>query len=468
MACTDQSGCDTYRIVVTGQDGAEILVTPAQHRFELPSVAVGPGQRLAQSLTAAMKDLWKCEAVCLFSPGVPAVREQSTSVRYQVMQGCRRSQESEEGRAQWIPVWRLSSDSFADPADYEVVRQCLTPCADYARVATPGPFARAGWFNELRDWVQEVIGPMGLRLNGNFRQFNASPTFSLIRFETNGPALWFKAVGEPNVREFFLTQVLAQLIPTYLPQVLATRPEWHGWLAAEIGGPKLEAMRTAEPWLAAAKALASLQAGSIGRHTQLLERGARDLRATTLSRRLQPFFSVMAELMEQQDKTPPPALTGQELKHLGERLKDALSLLEELGIPDTLGNLDLNPANIIVAPTGCRFLDWAEAFVGHPFFSLAYLQEHFRRAIGSAAARDDQLVAAYIEVWGALFPAQSLARALAIAPMLAVFAYAAGNDIWSDRSRHQQPGIEGYLRSLTRRIKREADLLVNGRSRWQC
>jgi len=50
--------------------------------------------------------------------------------------------------------------------------------------------------------VQRAIEPYGLRLSGEFRQLNASPTFALLRLETTGQALWFKAVGEPNLREF--------------------------------------------------------------------------------------------------------------------------------------------------------------------------------------------------------------------------------------------------------------------------
>jgi hypothetical protein len=347
-----------------------------------------------------------------------------------------------------------------------VIRQCLAECKAYASGPAPGPFAKPGWFGELRSWVEAVIGPLGLQLKTSFSQLNASPSFSLIRLESDGPAIWFKAVGAPNLREFPVTVALAQLFPKYLPPLLATRPEWTGWLTLEVEGTHLQESPNAELWMAAATALAKLQIDSIGKHDQLLSAGARDLRAPTLSSILQAFFDVMSRLMKEQCKVPPVVLTRQELSTLGEQVQDALSVVGQLGIPDALGHLDLNPGNIIVSPNGCKFLDWAEAYLGHPFFSFEYLREQFRRLVGARLGLETQLVAAYAEPWRALLSDDAVAQALGLAPMLAVFAYAAGNDVWSDQEKLQQPVTARYLRSLTRRLKRESDRLVAGRS--QC
>ena len=259
---------------------------------------------------------------------------------------------------------------------------------------------------------------------------------------------------------------LAEVLPKYVPPILATRPEWNAWLTLEIKGSNLEEAQDTEAWKAAATALADLQIDSMGNEIQLLRAGARDLRSSTLSSILQPFLEVMAQLMKEQSKVPPAVLTKQELVALGEHVHDALSKLAQLGIRNTLGHLDLNPGNVIVSPSRCKFLDWAEAYVGHPFFSFEYLREHFRRSIGANAALESQLVTAYAEPWRALLPDDVISNALALAPMLAVFAHAVGNEVWSDPEKLQQPATAGYLRSLTRRLKRESDRLVAGRS--QC
>jgi len=71
--------------------------------------------------------------------------------------------------------------------------------------------------------------------------------------------------------------------------------------------------------------------------------------------------------MAAQQKQPPPPLTIRELAFLGERLQEAISVLQDFGFPETLGHIDFNPGNILITPARCVFLDWAEACVTHPF-----------------------------------------------------------------------------------------------------
>jgi len=94
-------------------------------------------------------------------------------------------------------------------------------------------------------------------------------------------------------------------------------------------------------------------------------------------------------------------------------------------------------------------------------FSLQYLVEHFRRLIGVNTTVKSVLTSAYAEVWQSSVSPKSLQEALALTPMLAVFAYAAATDAWSDAVRLEDPEFAGYLRSLTRRMHREAAQLWN-------
>jgi hypothetical protein len=311
----------------------------------------------------------------------------------------------------------------------------------------------------LQGWVEEVIGPLGFHLTGSISQLNASPSFSLVRFETSGPAVWFKAVGEPNLREFPITLEVARLFPQYLPPILAARPEWNGWLALEFEGANLSETQDIRHWKAAASALAKLQIESIGRFGTLVDWGARDLRASALLKLVRPFLDSMGRLMEKQTKVPPAVLSRSELMLLGEQIEEALTLNADLGIPDALGHLDLNPGNVIVSECQCAFLDWAEAYVGNPFFSFQYLVEHFRRMAGVDVTAESGLISTYDEEWQSVVSPESLQEALALAPMLAVFAHGAATDAWADQARLQDPQVAGYLRSLTRRMHREANRL---------
>lgn len=455
---------DIYCVILPRQTGTEVLLSRADGRFALPSVDVPRWQRVAESLTSAVEKECGCDAICLFTPDVTLATGDAKRIRYQVMQCCDRL-ENHNNRTQWVPVSLLSQHAFADPTECAAIQQSLAQRDEYGRGSTPGPFVKPGWFNELRLWVDEVIAPLGLHLKGGCRQLNAAPSFSLIRLESSGPAVWFKAVGEPNLREFPITLALAQLFPNYTPSILATRPEWNGWLALELEGGSLDECQSTEEWRAAATALAKLQIDSLGKHAQLLNVGARDLRTSSLSGVLQPFLDVVGQLMEQQSKTPPVVLTRKDLQLLGEHIQDALSLIDEIGIPEALGHLDLNPGNIFVAANECRFLDWAEAYIGHPFFTFEYLLEHFRRRFGTNPTLEAQFTAAYAEPWRRLLSSDEASQALSLAPLLAAFACAAGNDVWSDPEKRQRPNVAGYLRSLTRRMKREADEWIARRAR---
>jgi hypothetical protein len=459
MESTQQSDRDSYRAIVFGQDGNELLLAPAGDGFVLPSVEIPRWQRVAENLTVAIRKEWGQEAICLFNPTIGAPFTSGNDHHYQVME-CSGPAGPHPG-AEWIPVSSLSERTFVDSADQVAVRQSLAACDRRGAAAARGPFARLGWFRELRRWIEEVIGPLGFHLTESFAQLNASPSFSLVRFGTSGPAVWFKAVGEPNLREFPITVAIARLLPRYLPAILAVRPEWNGWLALEVEGVNLSDTQHAQAWKAAASALAKLQIETTDKAGVFIGSGARDLRVSTLLKLVRPFLDAMGQLMEKQTKVPPPALSRDELMLLGEQVEEALSLSSDLGINDALGHLDLNPGNVIVSEGQCVFLDWAEAYVGNPFFSLQYLVEHFLRATRMRTTAESALTTVYTEEWKSLVPPECLQEALALAPMLAVFAYAATNDAWRDEARLQNPKSAGYLRGLTRRMHREASRLTH-------
>jgi Phosphotransferase enzyme family len=457
----EQSEREICRVIVLGPDGSEVLLKTGEPGFAFPAVEIPLRERLAENLTAAVKSDWDCDAVCLFTPNYSSEVGSSNGERYEVMECWRDAGRKDE--TVWKPVRALTADSFQNQAEFRTLEQCLHQLDRYERDPS-SPFARRGSLAELRRWTAGVIRPLGLELTGPFCQYNASPSFSLIRFETNGPAVWFKAVGEPNQREFPITLTVSRQFPKYLPGLLGTRPEWNGWLSLEAPGTNLCETQEIALWESAAESLARLQIESVARTESILDAGAHDLRTKTLSRLVHPFLALITQLMEQQTKVPPPVLTHQELSLLGVRIEDSLTLLEDVGLPAVLGHSDLNPGNILVSLDDCVFVDWAEAYVGHPFFSFEYLLEHFRRTIGTDVALESRLASSYSAPWRQLFSGEIIAEALVLAPLAAVFAYAAGNDAWRNRERLKDPKVAGYFRSLARRMNREAIHFADRRS----
>lgn len=450
---------ETRRIILLRGKNPEVLVGFDGSDRTLPEIEIPRWQRVAEHLTAAVGKKCGIETISLCSLQGPPSESGSQQICYEIMESCGHDAVA-SGEKEWVSVDCLVESNFRDPSDFQTVRQTVAQVMARAEDTTRGPFGRLGWFPDLKQWVQEKIGAHGLRLNDKFRQFNASAAFSLIRFETDGPAVWFKAVGEPNQREYPLTLALARSFSRFVPQILATRPECNGWLAREAEGTLLNECSTLPSWEAAAQDLAEMQISSLGKSLHLLDAGARDLRAGALAGLVEPFFQTVGELMERQAKVPPKVLSHKELRCLSARVQDALTVMEETCIPTAIGHMDLNPGNIVFSSAGCVFLDWAEAFVGHPFLTFEYLREYFRRNFGEDHSLETQLVASYISPWHAFVSRGDIRRVLEVTPLVAAFAYAAGNHLWTDPRKLDDPRCAGYLRSLTRRMEREARALV--------
>lgn len=454
LTTPEQTECETYRVVVLGQSGTEVLVVPDGDRFALPSVNIPCWQRVAENLTAAVKTDWGEEVVCLFEPDAsPGTNGAGT--RYQATEHWSASGHPKMP-TQWVPASALAQECLIDCCDYLAIRQSLTECGAEARDSSVEPFARLGCFKELREWVQTVIEPSGFHLNEKFRQLNASPSFSLIRFETDGPAVWFKAVGEPNQREFAITCLLSRLFPSRVPCVLAPRPEWNGWLTREAEGELLCNAQEIRTWQRVAAQLAELQINSYDQASGILAAGARDLRVATLSKQIRHFVDTTQQLMQQQLKTPPSILEPKELLLLGEHIRAAFDVVGRSRMTDTLGHLDFNPGNVVVSLQSCVFLDWAEAYVGNPFLTFQYLLEHFRRKHGNDSSQESELVESYVAPWLRIASREAIAAILDVSPLLAVFSYACGTGMLSDDERLKDAEFAGYLRGLARRMDREA------------
>jgi len=442
---------DTYRLVITRRNACETLLLPNGSEWALPRVEIHPYQRLAEQLTGEVSRAWGVEAYCLLIPNFPTCSRDEMP-KYAVMEFVRQRDDA-PAEAFWLR--RVAVDGCVEAKEAQLIQGAIEELETYAANEKTGQFARPGWLEELFRWTQEQIAPLGLRLTGAFQQLNASPTFSLIRLETESGSVWFKATGEPNSHELRVTAALARLFPTCTPQLLAVHPRWNGWLSAEVAGISLDQTTDFSAWEHAAQELAELQIASIGKTGELLEAGSKDLRMPRLAERIGPFLSRMSELMAAQQKRSPAPLVESEIKTLADGLKESCTLLESLRLPSTLGHIDFNPGNILVLKDRCVFLDWAESCVTNPLVTFEYLREHMARSgIGKLAA-GERLAAAYLRPWTSFYSTDELRRALAFSPLIAVFAYATTNDSWSSPDLVDNPKLAGYFRSLARRMYRE-------------
>jgi hypothetical protein len=449
MDSVHNTGRDIYRLIVTRRDASEFLFVRCESGWSLPWVEIQQGHRIAEQLTTALHALYACRGYCLFFP--TCADEQAKCA---VMEASQDAEISPAGSC-WIPLAEVPSLSTATAEDHAILEKSIEELTRHRDEPRLAPFAKPGWLAELFQWVDGQATSRGLRLTGNYTQLNASPAFSLVRLETVHSAVWFKATGEPNRHELPVTACLARLLPRYVPRLLAVHSAWNGWLSEEVFGTRLDQTAEVSLWSKVAEDLAQLQILSIGTEAKLLEAQCKDLRLPTLYAQIDPFLERMREFMAAQEKPAPAPLTKTELAHLGARLKQACSSLGEAGLPDSLGNLDFNPGNIFVAPNRCVFLDWAEACLTNPLITLEYHREHFQRSGSSMAMA--HLIHSYRRPWRSVAPSADWNQAIAVSPLVAVFAYAVANSAWRSPETLRGRSHAGYFRGLTRRMYREAE-----------
>jgi hypothetical protein len=451
MDRAQNTGGDTYRLIVTCRNASQVLLLTRGSACFVPSVKIDPGEgRIAGQLGSELYALCGCHGYCLFvlnlGVGLPncAVMEVFDP------------RDIASARICWRPLDAATCSSMESAEDRAVMEKSIEELDLAQRERNRGPFSRPGWLQDLLAWAQQQLDPPGLRLTGAFTQWNASPAFSLIRLETNDSAVWFKAARGPNRNELPVSACIARLFPAYVPELLGIHTDWNGWLTRDVPGRTLDHGTELPVWLKAAEALARLQIASIGKQAELLQGGCKDLRLPRLIEEVDPWIECIRELMAGQQKQAPARLTDPELAFLADYLKQACSLLAGLGFPDALGHLDLNPGNIVVSPTRSVFLDWAEGCVTSPLLPFEYLREHFQRACSKDTHAMGALAAAYRRPWQPLFSSNVLKKAMLLSPLVAVFTYAVGNYAWRTRESSLHPSVAGYLRSLARRMHREA------------
>jgi hypothetical protein len=438
-----------WRVLLLRRNATEVFALETDSGLVLPEIEIPQGCRVARALNQSIRERWKIDAYSLY----PFVQPTAPESRFYVVEALRDNTVAPESST-WLPLAAIeSSRPLCDPADCEAIRRWSRGLSASAESA--GRFATPGWLSTSRNWAAECLEKTSLRLTGNFVQCNASPKFSLIRFETDRGAVWFKAVGEPNLREYAITALLAAELPSYLPQILGMRPDWHAWLALEADGMPLSQTNESPAWRQAVRDLAAMQQGSRHLVEALLPCGARDLRTGLLLSETNAFFPFIRELMARQITEHPPRLTGSEIDLLEEDLRGVLEFLERDSVPDTLLHLDLHPDNLIAVTSKTLFLDWAEGAVGHPFLSLAYFLEHFRRHFLDSDRVLDALTREYLQVWAPKNSAD-MRMTLYACPLAALFAYAISSGANRDKILNDSD-LAGYYRSLARRMKRYAE-----------
>lgn len=230
---------------------------------------------------------------------------------------------------------------------------------------------RLVWRARAIEWAERRLAERDIHVTGNPDQFHVRSWSTVIRLPTDRGDHFFKAVWRPLRFEAGLTAALATWVPDVVGVPLAVDPR-RGWLLLEDGGQRLREVitkdRDVRHWDRILPRYAELQLALAPHVREALTLGAPDRRARALARQF-------ADLLERPSLLRvglKEGLTATQLHTLRELMGQLRAWNSELGIvPDTIQHDDLHDGQVFVKDGQYRILDWGDACISHPFFSMS-------------------------------------------------------------------------------------------------
>ena len=258
-----------------------------------------------------------------------------------------------------------------------------------------------GWLAEAHAWI---LGELGDAVTGPIEQPHVRPWSTVLRVPTQDGPVWFKANMPALAHEAGVVSVLARRRPDCVPKLLAADLE-RGWMLMADGGTRLrEAGLDVTCWEEVLPLYAELQLDTAADRDALLEAGAPDRTLAALPALYEPLLD-------------DPGLTRDEVARqhgLAPRIAEECAALAALGLPETIQHDDLHDGQVFVRAGRYLFLDWGDACVAHPFFTLTVTLRvlGYRLELPETAPELDRFRDAYLEPWTRLAPRAELLAAL--------------------------------------------------------
>ena len=251
----------------------------------------------------------------------------------------------------------------------------------------PTDWTEPRFLADAHAWIRARLADLDVRLTGPVEQTHDRPWSTVLRVPTDRGPIFFKASASATRHEAAIVASLAQRWPEVVPAPLAVDLE-QGWMLMADAGIRLrelvEAERDVSRWLDVLPLYAGLQADLAGAAADFLALGAPDLRLAVLPARYEALLDELDALgrLEAADgddrPSVPTARPSDEMLRLRHAVPRVAAMCTELagyGIAETIQHDDLNDGAVYARDGRYLILDWGDACVSHPFFSMSVTLE---------------------------------------------------------------------------------------------
>ena len=226
------------------------------------------------------------------------------------------------------------------------------------------PWEDPAWLETAVSWVDEKLTGAGRPRTGSPDQVHVRPWSTALRVPTADGPVWFKANMEALRHEATVALLLARRVPDRVPPLIADDPE-RGWMLMEYGGRRLREVlaeeRDLSRWDDILEGAADIARAMEPDVDALVAAGVPDMRLSVLPDRYAAL--VEAEDVEQRFRDAVP------------RGREMAEELATYGVTETLQHDDLHDGNVFVRDDRHLIMDWGDAVVSHPFFTMSVALE---------------------------------------------------------------------------------------------
>ena len=219
------------------------------------------------------------------------------------------------------------------------------------------------------DWATAELAKRGLRVTGAATVIHDKPWAQVARVPTEDGATFVKTTIPALGHEMPVTALLARIAPEAVTRVIA-HDDARRFLLMEDAGERLRSVLERDHdighWRGNLRRYAELQLAVAPHASALVAAGCPDMRAGALPR---AFEALVADdtLVEIAGRA-----MAEQLPPLRALVPRVLEWDDELRgtVPETIQHDDLHDGQVFVRDGHVRFLDWGDANISHPFYSL--------------------------------------------------------------------------------------------------